>query len=61
MIEIEGKPYRVLENLGFQSGYQAREVDDNGIPRVAVKRNGVWTWWTAVDKLGFRNVEAQHG
>jgi hypothetical protein len=51
MIEIEGKKYKVTENLGFQAGYQARMVDDNGKERVVVKRNGRWSWWTAEDKL----------
>jgi len=51
MIEINGKKYKVTENLGFQAGYQARMVDDNGKERAVVKRNGRWSWWTAEDRL----------
>jgi len=51
MIEINGKKYKVTENLGFQAGYQARMVDDNGKERAVVKRNGRWAWWTAEDRL----------
>ena len=51
MIEIDGKKYKVTENLGFQGGYQAKYIEDNGKERVAVKRGGVWTWWTVEDRL----------
>ena len=51
MIEINGKKYKVTENLGFQAGYQVRMVEDNGKERAAVKRNGRWAWWTAEDRL----------
>ncbi len=51
MIEINGKKYKVTENLGFQAGYHAKMVDDSGKERVAVKRGGVWTWWTIADKI----------
>ena len=51
MIEINGKKYKVTENLGFQAGYQARMVDDNGKERAVVKRNGRWSWRTAEDRL----------
>lgn len=55
MIEIGGKKYKVVENLGFQAGYQAKIVYDpeyDEMERVAVKRGGKWTWWTVKDKLG---------
>lgn len=51
MIKIDGKEYKVTENLGFQVGYQARMVDDNGKEWVVVKRNGRWSWWIIKDKL----------
>jgi hypothetical protein len=54
LIEIDGKKYKVTENLGFQMGYQAKMIDDNGQEKVAVKRNGAWTWWTAKDRLGIK-------
>ena len=51
MIEVESKKYKVLENLGFQNGYYAKEVAADGDARIAVKRNGKWTWWTVADRL----------
>ncbi len=52
MIEVEGKKYKVLSNLGFQAGYYAKEVATDGGAKIAVKRNGKWTWWTVKDRLG---------
>jgi hypothetical protein len=56
-IEIEGKKYKVTENLGYQGGYYIKAVETPEGERIAVKR-GVWTWWTAKDRLsgGGRNV-----
>jgi len=51
MIEIDGKKYKVIEDGGFQAGYQTKFVVDNGTERVAVKRDGRWTWWTTQDRL----------
>ena len=50
-INIEGKKYTVTENLGFQGGYHAKLVDTPDGEKVAVKRGGDWTWWTAIDRL----------
>lgn len=55
-IEVEGKKYKVIENLGWQAGYYAKSVNDNGRERVAVKRGDKWTWWTANDRLGISRV-----
>ena len=52
LLEIDGKKYKVTENLGFQAGYQVKMVDDNGQEKAVVKRNGKWTFWTARDRLG---------
>lgn len=63
MIEVDGKKYRVVESLGFQGGYQAKVVyapDEPTKEKVAVNRNGKWTWWTANDRLGVRS-EQQEG
>ena len=51
-IEVEGRKYKVTDNLGFQAGYLVKEVDVDGEPRMAVKRAGQWTWWTVNDRLG---------
>ena len=55
MIEVEGKKYKVVENLGLQAGYQAKVVFTPETPSkesVVVKRNGKWVWWTVADRLG---------
>ena len=53
MIEVEGKKYRVVETLGYhQCGYPAKFVETPDGERVAVKRGGVWTWWTTKDRIG---------
>jgi hypothetical protein len=50
-IEVEGAKYKVTENLGHQGGHYARAVETETGERIAVKRGGVWTWWTARDRL----------
>ena len=55
MIDVDGKKYRVVENLGYQAGYQAKVVFTPKTPSkesIVVKRNGKWVWWTAADRLG---------
>lgn len=52
-IEVEGKMYKVTETLGrHQCGMPAKFVETNDGERVAVKRGGIWTWWTEIDRLG---------
>jgi hypothetical protein len=52
-IEVEGKKYRVIEVLPYhQAGMPARFVETPNGERVAVKRGGKWTWWTAKDRIG---------
>ena len=66
-IEVEGKKYKVTENLGYQAGHYAKAVETQTGERIAVKRDEGWTWWTAQDRLiprgpcvGMSNAEA-HG
>jgi len=54
-IEVDGKRHKVTENLGFQGGYHAKAVDTQDGERIAVKRGGVWTWWTVRDRVGQRS------
>ncbi len=52
MIEVEGARYKVTESLGYQhGGGHAVYVATPDGERVAVKRGGRWTWWTAEDRL----------
>ena len=46
-VTIDGKDYRVTENLGFNHsiGLHAVEVETSTGPRVAVQHGG-WKWWT---------------
>jgi hypothetical protein len=51
-IEVEGQKYMVTETLPYcQAGMPAKFVETPQGERVAVKRGGVWTWWTAQDRL----------
>ncbi len=50
-IKVEGREYKVTENLGYQGGFYAKTVKTETGERVAVKRGGVWTWWTVQDRL----------
>ena len=49
-ISIEGNEYKVVENLGYQVGFRAKVVETPQGERVAVKRGGVWTWWSVADR-----------
>jgi hypothetical protein len=52
---IDGKKYKVVENLGFQDGFKAKIVyvsAEPGKEKIAVKRNGKWIFWTVNDRLG---------
>ena len=51
-IEVEGNVYKVTENLGYQGGFYVKAVKTPDGERVAVKRGGKWTWWTAQDRTG---------
>jgi hypothetical protein len=54
-IKVEGKSYKVTENLGYQNGYYAKAVETPDGERIAVKRGAAWTWWTASDRVGQRS------
>jgi hypothetical protein len=51
-IQIDGEQYEVLDSLGWQpsAGVYAKEVKTNEGPRIAVKKDGVWRWWTSSDR-----------
>jgi hypothetical protein len=53
-IKIDGKEYKVTENLPFHGvGYLSKMVEDeNGNEQMAVKENGRWRLWTVEDRLG---------
>jgi hypothetical protein len=51
-ISVNGKTYKVTENLGFQGGHYALAVETETGERIAVKRGGAWTWWTVQDRMG---------
>ncbi len=51
MITIDGKQYKVTENLGFQRGYYAKVVETPDGERVAVKDRGFWRWYYTKEKL----------
>ena len=50
-IEVEGKKYKVTENLGHQGGHYVKAVETPDGERMAVRRGFAWTWWTARDRL----------
>ena len=50
-LEIEGKKYKVSENLGYQGGHYAKAVETKSGEKIAVLRAGRWTWWTMQDRL----------
>ena len=51
-IEVEGKRYKVTENLGYQGGHYVKAVaTPDGGERMAVRRNFAWTWWTSRDRV----------
>jgi len=47
---VDGKEYKVTENLGFQGGHCAKAVDTPDGERIAVKRGSAWSWWTEQDR-----------
>jgi hypothetical protein len=52
-IEVEGRRYKVIETLPFHGcGMKTKVVNTPRGERVAVCRDGKWTWWTAQDRLG---------
>jgi len=51
-IEVYGQKYKVTETLPYcQAGMPAKFVETPDGERVAVKRGGIWTWWTVEDRL----------
>lgn len=51
-IVVEGESYKVIDTLPYcQAGACAKLVRTADGERVAVKRGGVWVWWTAKDRL----------
>lgn len=50
-IEVEGRKYKVVENLGRQGGYLVKVVAAEGGERTAVKRGATWVWWGVRDRL----------
>ena len=55
-IEIEGKKYKVVENLSFHNmGMQSKVVEiELDREQVVIKKNGKWRFWTTKDRLGIR-------
>lgn len=51
-ITIDGTKHKVLDNLGHQGGYLAKEVETDNGPRIVVKDAGVWRFWSVEDRLG---------
>ena len=53
-ITIDGKKYKVLNNLGFQhgAGMYVKEVETNKGPQKAVREpSGSWRFWTIFDRI----------
>ena len=59
MITIDGKKYKVTENMGFNHsiGKYCKMVDDNEKERVAVRIGKSWRFWTADDRIGVIKTE----
>jgi len=55
-IVVEGKLCKVIEDLGYQGGYNAKMVLDGDVERCAVSLPGTRTWrfWTPADRCGGR-------
>lgn len=52
-IAVEGKNYKVVESLPANStGFPAKVVLVDGEEKVAVKRGGVWRFWTTQNRFG---------
>ena len=59
-IDVEGEKYKVTETLSYhQAGMPAKFVETPDGERVAVKRGGVWAWWTAEDRLSGGGVHKE--
>lgn len=53
MIEVEGKKYKVTEDMGFQGRYYLKAVQTEDGEKIAKKvAPGKWTFWTAQNRLG---------
>jgi len=54
MVTIDGKKYKVIENMGYNHsiGKYVKMVDDNRKERMAVKSGKEWRFWTAENRLG---------
>lgn len=52
-IEIEGKKYKVIEDVSVP-GLRAKAVETALGERIAVIKNGKWSWWTVNDRLGIK-------
>jgi len=53
-IEIEGKKYKVLDNLNYvhEVGAYVKEVETPSGAKMAIKRRGsAWRFWTVKDRL----------
>jgi len=53
-ININGKKYKVIEDLGFQGGYSAKVVEDLSLlpkEQIVVKESGKWRLWTIHDRI----------
>lgn len=51
MIVIDGKKYKVIENLGYQAGYTAKVILVKGKEKVVVKDHGFWRLWTIKERV----------
>ena len=50
-IEVDGKEYKVIENLGYQGGHYAKMVLVEGKECVVVKHGKMWRWWAVKDRF----------
>jgi len=55
IVTVDGKAYRVVENLPYHGlGRPSKLVEtDSGEEAVVVKQGSQWRFWTARDRLGF--------
>lgn len=62
MIIVNGNKYKVLENLGWQSGMYVKEVMTDTGPRIAVKApGGDWVFWETKDRFAGGKTGAYTG
>ena len=50
-ISVKGVTYLVTDELGFQGGYKAKEVQTPDGLKIAVKQGRGWRFWTVSDRL----------